>query len=473
MISTQLYSLIKKLEPETQADFKNWLVWRLGGKESFLLVLYEQLLIEPKWTLVWQAMFPQKALPLNASKQIPHILRKRASALKKLLKEYLAYQNMREDQYFLDLSFLRHLNEGKFNDDFMLYFRQIERTYDNRDRDYHEQMGMMLEAFHAHKFKLTNKRKGYRWQEMLDHFALAYRYRFLQMYLSTINNRRLPQEVIKPNDFELEGLKKDPLVQNSPSLKLLLDVCRLMDGEAIDHVVIIEDYKNNYHYFAEYMQQNLLICLENYLYRLSLNRGLEIDRHLRFDFYLWSSRKGLSIYDGQIAPFRFVGIVSAGINAEQLDQVKVFMDEFTSKLDLKVRDELVHLCKGMCLVEEEKFDELLHGFLNMQYKSPSHEISAKLIHAQARYEKGERWHLEVPLKSLLAFSERQSRLGVEFKKQTKLKIHLFQKLLTQFKTDKVLKLREDAAQIKSFSFRKWMLAKIELRLEGDEPLYID
>ncbi|MEM6342726.1 MAG: hypothetical protein AAF927_02560 [Bacteroidota bacterium] len=473
MISTQLYSLLKKLDPETQTDFGNWLQWRLRGKEQYLQVLYEGLLGNPKWTSIWQDMFPQKPLPED-KKQIPHILRKRAHALKKLLKEYLAYQYILDDHYFLDISFLKHVNAGKVNEDFMVFFRQLERAYTQKDGAYHEQMGLMLEEFYAYESRMGKKVLGSRWQEMIEHFAISYRFRFLELYLSTTNNRHLPKSIEKPQDFTLDELRKDRLVNENSALKLLLEICRLTDTDIKkspeEHLEVIEVYKENYHHFEAYMQQNMSICIENYLNRRVIKEGLKVDGVHRFNYYVWAAGEGLYLYEGILNYKRYVSIVFAGIEAEKLEQTKEFMAVFTSKLDPKVREDVYRFCEGLCLFEEGDFDPILKGFMTISFPIPAYETNGRLLHLQARYEKGERAELEVPLKSLRTFLKRNPALSEGFKQQSKLKIKLFLDLLTHFRRAKVLKMKAEALNIKNASFRKWMLAKIEQRLKGDEFL---
>lgn len=474
MINTQLYTLLKKLEPKDQEDFKNWLQWRLGGKELYLSVLCEQLLEKPDWTLVWQKMFPGKSLPTGSSKQIPHILRKRAHALKKLLKEYLACQYIRDDQYYLDTSFLRRLNEINSKDDFMLFFRQVERGYAKRDGDYHEQMGVLLEMYYGYEIRYRLKNPGRRWQEMAKHHAIAYRFRFLELYLGNVNNQRLPQEVVKPNDFTLQNLADDPLVKNNENLKLLWNVCRLMDEDIIkeegEHLAVVKAYKANYQYFASFMQQNLSVSLENYLSRTANKSRAPEDMRHRFEYYLWAADEGLSLYKGSLPVGRYVAIVIAGINTGEVKMVREFMTEYVIKLDPKFREKVYRFCDGMCLFEEGNYDKLLQGFLRGSFPNPVYEVNGRLLHLQARYEKLERADLEVPLKSLLAFCKRHTNLNEGFKRKAKLKIQLFLKLLTHFDREKVLKMQEEADQIDNVAYRKWMLAKIKQRLEGEELL---
>ncbi|MEL7535419.1 MAG: hypothetical protein AAFN10_29295, partial [Bacteroidota bacterium] len=132
--------------------------------------MYEGLLKDPKWTSIWQEMFPHKPLPKD-TKQIPHILRKRAHALKKLFKEYLACLDVAENPYDQDIAFLKHLKTAKIDNDFILYFRQAERAYDKRDGEYHEQLGLMLENLFEYEVRAKLKKPGQRLGERNEHFA--------------------------------------------------------------------------------------------------------------------------------------------------------------------------------------------------------------------------------------------------------------------------------------------------------------
>lgn len=473
MINTQLYSLLKKLTPKIQEDFGNWLKWRLRGKELYLQILYEGLVSDPSWTSIWQKMFPNKPVP-ESSSQIPHILRKRAHALKKLLKEYLACRDIADDPYYQDRAFLDHIKGGKIDDDFFLYFRQMERAYLRRDGEYHEQMGIMLMSFYAQEVRRGKKKQGQRYQEMLNHFAVAYRFRFLTLYLSRVNNQGLTGDEKLPEDFTLKDLAQDPLLDQSDSLKLLLNICRLMDKKVEtqenEHLAIIDDYKTHYSKFDDSMQQNLSVCLENYLNRAAANSRLQQDFSHHFNYYLWMADEGLSLINGSFPLGRYLAVVRAGINAGEIKKVRGFMTEFMDKLDQKFRADIYRYCDGMCLFAEGEYDELLKGFLRASFPSPVLEVNGRLLHLQARYENGERADLEVPLKSLLAFNKRHTSLNPGFKKQVKLKIQLFLKLLTYFKKEKVLKMQQDTEQIKDIAYHNWMQAKIKDRLEGKEFL---
>ncbi|MEL7535207.1 MAG: hypothetical protein AAFN10_28170, partial [Bacteroidota bacterium] len=255
---------------------------------------------------------------------------------------------------------------------------------------------------------------------------------------------------------------------NPPLLSRLMDPD--IDKRKADHIEVINAFKQHYSKFEFSMQQNLSICFENYLGRQAVKSREQEDFKYHFDYYFWAAKEGLSLIHGSFPVGRYTAIVTAGINAGELEKTRTFMDGFTELLPLRFRADVHRLCEGMCLFSEKKYAELLKGFLRGGFPIPVYEVNGRLLHLQARYEIGERADLEVPLKSLLAFTKRHASLNPGFRGHATLKIQLFLKLLMHFKREKLLKMQAEADKIKSYAFRNWILGNIKKRLAGEELL---
>ncbi|MEL7342687.1 MAG: hypothetical protein AAGM67_19540, partial [Bacteroidota bacterium] len=91
MKSTQLYRLLAPLSEANQEDLLKWMDWRIGRMDGNLLAMLKQLLEDPDPQKVWAKVIEDKAYPkVDAKGQIPNELRKKMTALKKLVEEYFA-----------------------------------------------------------------------------------------------------------------------------------------------------------------------------------------------------------------------------------------------------------------------------------------------------------------------------------------------------------------------------------------------
>lgn len=480
MKHSQLYKLIAPLSAGQRKDLMKWLDWRLGRKDRNLLPMLEQMLRDPDRKKVWKAMDFGKAYPKEEAKdQLPRELRKKMTALKKLVEEYFASLRLRDDQYYIDLNLLNYLNESG-HEDFMIHYRRMLRSYERGDGEYHRQLALMSQEHRYYWSDRQPQQEKNLWEEMQDHFSIAYRHRFLELYMGRLNNRKLPADTKPMADFSLASLHDDPLVQNQPSLKIMYQLCLLLHGQLEDWQGFIRDFKAEYKLFEPYMQQNIFICIENHIQaHIRENTGQNaMDNHEfqsllqeRFAFYQWGEIAKQVCYENRMNYKRYASMVLAALELGQFEIATQWLERYQSKLTLRNREQAYHIVQAYCLMAKDQLDELSKEVFVQNFHNPAFKLLARLLHCQARFDRGERAELETVLQSLKTYCQRTTSLPKVIKDRTYKKARLFLKFLETYKIPKLQKLLTEARTINDYHFRRWLITKLLDRIEGREKLF--
>ncbi|MEL6651977.1 MAG: hypothetical protein AAFQ87_14340, partial [Bacteroidota bacterium] len=384
-----------------------------------------------------------------------------------------------DDQYYIDLNLLNYLNESG-HEDFMIHYRRMLRSYDRQDGEYHRQLALMAQEHRYYWSDRQPQQEKVIWEEMQDHFSIAYRHRFLELYMGRLNNRKLPAATKPMADFSLESLHDDQLVQEQPSLKIMYQLCLLLQGQLEDWQGFISAFKEDYKLFEPYMQQNIYICIENHIQAyIRENTGknpadspeFQALLQARFAFYEWGESAKQVSYENRMDYRRYRFMVVAALELEKFEVAIQWLERYRTKLTLRNREQAYHIVHAYILMANNQLDLLLSEVFMRNFHDPAFKLLARLLNCQARFDRGERAELETDLQSLKSYCQRNTSLSKRLKDHTYKKVRLFLKFLETYKIPKLQKLLTEARTINDYHFRRWLIIKLLDRIEGREKLF--
>jgi hypothetical protein len=194
-----------------------------------------------------------------------------------------------------------------------------------------------------------------------------------------------------------------------------------------------------------------------------INRGNESFRSEIFELYNYSLKKELIYINNEITPSTFRNIVVIALRLKEFNWAERFIEEYSKKLNLKYRDNIVRLNLSQIKFYKNRYHEVLDLLRSVDYEDITMNLQAKSILLATYYELDEYDPLSSFLNSFKVYLSRKNKLIPKSRLVNYNNLIRFtKKLISTPFTDKeaLLKLKKQIEEEPSIASKAWLLEKL-------------
>jgi hypothetical protein len=209
--------------------------------------------------------------------------------------------------------------------------------------------------------------------------------------------------------------------------------------------------------------QRIYTGLLNFCTRRLNQTGDEHFRRSYFEINQNLLKKGWLLQeDGQLAPGRYLNLVSAGLALDETAWTKSFIGRYKKLLPSEMRPAAYHYVSGQYFYHLREYDEALKHLAKVTFKDPLFNATVRLLLTQIYYDAEEEELLHNQLEANRLFFLRDTNIEQERKKRMETFNSLLRRLarLAPFDEAGRQQLRKDIPGADGVLFRAWLLERI-------------
>jgi hypothetical protein len=412
MEKSNLFQLIQALSPVEMRDLLKFLQSPYFNQRHDLLVLYTVLAASttaPEKQYVWQQLHPD----IGYDDQKMRLL---MSYLLRLVEQFFVQKELESNALQSDLLLAIAYRKRTMPDAFERVQRELERNLGKQplrdDKFYEIQQDLQWERFQwAYANNPTEIALLHTISDISD---VAYLIRKLRLIcLLTAHQAVYPSEAT-PLDWAdkiIQLAEQQPLEQH-PSLQVYLMCCYMLrypnqEMHFKNFKSALFTYSNH---FAQEEMHGLYIWAINYCVK-QLNASQQDYLREVLDLYKEGLERGYLFENGILSRFTYHNIVAAGLQTEELDWVRYFINEYKHKLEKQYRESSFSFNLARLEYASRRYAYVLELLQKANYRDPLRNLAAKTLLLKTYYETSELEALQSHLDAMRNYIHRKRVLG--------------------------------------------------------------
>lgn len=320
-------------------------------------------------------------------------LRDNRSLIFRLLKRFLAIQEMEKHQKAQDIYVLTQFRERQLPSLFQSHSKSIAKR-GKTPLDDQKLLINHLISEEEEKFSMSGllRLNKDHLQQMMDDLDVFYISKKLKWTCEMLNRSGIVNSNYQVHLFEevLQIIKEDKEHLQNPLIALYHSVyLTLTKPEEEQHYF---DFKKLLDESHEQLGKEDAVSLyryaQNYCIR-RLNEGKSHYMDFVFDIYKSLLTKGLLIDKGTLPHPHYKNMVTLGLRLKKYDWTYHFIQEHQHNLETNIRSNAYHFNLATFYYETQKFDEVIALLNNVEFSDVYYEISSKYILMKVYYDLNE------------------------------------------------------------------------------------
>ena len=393
--------------------------------------------------------------------------RKLQSDLLKLVEDYYAQEAYEANPIHKARYLLESINSKKLE--------KLESTAIKAAMKYSEEQALRPASYYYNKYQIEQssyilkRHKAERTTKTnienivtnLDRFYLAEKLRYFSSILAhqhfvAVNYKMLfIEEIIEHvqnNDYN-----------DVPAILIYYQILlTFKEPENRSHYDLLSEYLKKYiHLFPEFEAKEILDGVLNYCI-IRMNAGEEIYVREAFNLYVNSLESGLLLVHGQITPWSFKNIVTAGLRLKEFEWVENFLKKYSQLLDSKFRENAVTFNYAQFYFYKKEYKKVIEQLSKVEYEDFTYSLNSKTLLMASYYELDEYEALNSFLDTFRLYIDRNKKLTQGKGKHYKTTIAIVKKLtkINPGSTKEIDKLEQEVLSAHGMVSKNWILDKL-------------
>ncbi len=389
------------------------------------------------------------------------------SYLYKLLEEFLSLQQIRKDKALIKLYTARAYQELKLSKGFEQKISESKNILNKSNLRNSEYLRKNYDLENEYYNYLgSNQRSGENNLEALGNaFDIYYisekiRHHCFQLSHQAVSGKEYKSKML---DQIISIVENDVAYLEYPPIAVYFFYYKALSSQDDDSNFVkfrqtIDEFEKH---FTSTELRDIYLAAINVCIRRA-NQGGLVYVSETFELYKTGIEKNILIENGELSPFAFKNIMSAGRKLGKLDYLESFIAKYQNNLNSKVRKGIVCYSTAILRYEQKRYQESMELLKELETDDYLLTISGKTTLLKIYYELEELDALEALLESLRIYLQRNKQIGYH-KDVYKNIIQLTKKLVALPAYDKKKKkaLMEKVMVMQPLSFRKWFLEQLE------------
>lgn len=467
MEGSHLISVLRTFSKKEVRECRKWLASPSHNTRNDVIDLFEYLvtnnhLDDEKFLgkdRVFKKIFPGEEFDDARFRQSMHFLTK-------ALEEFLAYQELKEDEVAIQLALARVYRKRKLDRAFQKAMRETENLYEEAPyQDAHFLRNKYLIQQVQYEYQSEKKRTSQlNLQEVSDALDESYFSEKLRQSCFQLSHQAvykagyqigLIEEVLKY--IEEKGLQRIPAI----GIYYYILKAHSDKSNPVHFQKLKEQIEKHSHSFPLYNLRDIYILAINYCMG-QVNLGDKTYLRELFELYKRGIETMALIDNGLISQYTFKNVVTAGTSLKEFDWVKSFIENYQQFLDPAQRENFVHFTLAKLHFEKGDFDKAHRLLVHFDYDDILTNLHAKSMLIRMYYQEGELDALESLLESMRSYVARKKVIGYHKSIYSNL-IRYTRRLVrvNPYDPKQITKLRNEIEMAQPLTERQWLLEQLE------------
>ena len=295
----------------------------------------------------------------------------------------------------------------------------------------------------------------------LDRFYLAEKLRY---YCTILNHQHLAALNYKIlfMDEIIEHVEKHDYSDVPPIIIYYQILLTYKEPEIDTHYetlkILIE---NHIHLFPEYEAKEIIDAALNYSIK-RMNAGGENYVREAFELYQKSLNNKLLLINGQITPWSFKNIVTAGLRLSEFDWVENFIRTYSDLLDSQYRENAITFNLAQLYFYKKDYPNVIRQLSQVEYEDITYNLNSKTLLMASYYELDEIEALNSLLDTFRVYLNRNNKIPQVRRRHYLTTIRIVRNLARLRKEDKkgIEKLEVELNSAQGVVSKNWILEKL-------------
>ena len=404
---------------------------------------------------VFESLFPGEAFDMQKVHYV-------SSYLLKVVEEFLAWNEWRNDQSNFQLYLLRAYRRHRVDDQFKSTFDKTKKTLRKTklvDLPYlHRRYQLELERFN-HARTLTGKQE-FHLQELSDAQDIAFIAERLRTACILLSNQTVMKTTYDTGLLSaVMAFVEDHRYLEVPAVAVYFHACRtLANFEDDDAFRALKKLLTGHRkYFNINELHDIYIFAINYCIR-RLNSGEQDFMAEAFDIYRMGMETDAFVQNGIMTPRTYSNIIMSGLRLKEFDWVGNFIFQYKNALPEKQREGFFNYNLARLHYEQKNYRNAMPLLLQMEYEDVLLTCLGKILLAKMHFELDEFESLSSLLASFKTYVHRKKTLG--YHRESSLNFIQFTQKLMQRTPGGAQQLEKDIGETKVVAEREWLLEQL-------------
>ena len=215
------------------------------------------------------------------------------------------------------------------------------------------------------------------------------------------------------------------------------------------------------HLFPETEAKEILDAALNYSTK-KINAGqMEYMREM-FELYIKSLENGVLLVRGNISPWSFKNIVTAGLRLNEFDWIENFIQEYSIHLDARFRKNAITFNLAQLYFYKKEYDKVISQLSQVEYDDMTYNLNSKTLLMASYYELDEIEALHSLLDTFRVYLNRNKELPATRRKHYLNTIGIVRKLsrITDGNMKQIDKLTKELESTQGVVSKNWIFEKL-------------
>lgn len=215
------------------------------------------------------------------------------------------------------------------------------------------------------------------------------------------------------------------------------------------------------HLFPETEAKEILDAALNYSTK-KINAGqMEYMREM-FELYIKSLENGVLLVRGNISPWSFKNIVTAGLRLNEFDWIENFIQEYSIHLDVRYRKNAITFNLAQLYFYKKEYEKVISQLSQVEYDDMTYNLNSKTLLMASYYELDEIEALLSLLDTFRVYLNRNKELPATRRKHYLNTISIVRKLsrISGGDTKQIDKLTKELETTKGVVSKNWIFEKL-------------
>jgi hypothetical protein len=228
------------------------------------------------------------------------------------------------------------------------------------------------------------------------------------------------------------------------------------------HYEILKEYLKKYiHLFPRAEGKEILDSVLNYCI-IRMNAGEAIYVREVFNLYCQALETELILINGQITPWSFKNIVTAGLRLNEFDWVENFIHDHNKYLDVKFRENAITFNLAQLYFYKKEYKKVIEQLSKVEYEDFTYNLNSKTLLMASYYELDEFEALNSLLDTFRLYVQRNKKLTKGKGSHYLNTISIVRKLAKSSNADikQIEKLTKEVNETQGIVSKNWILEKL-------------
>lgn len=275
----------------------------------------------------------------------------------------------------------------------------------------------------------------------------------------------------KNNFLETElihHLEKNGVENKVPPIQLMYYMYLLgKEGNNDENIAKVAELNSSYSNMLNPIERlNIYMFLQNsYIKKINEGKGVIYEQKL-LDLYKEQLAAGM-MYEsgGYIMPQPFKNIVQISLKLKEYDWTLAFINEYTQKLMPDKQADTHSYCMAIYLFNLQNYQACIKTLQRVEPIDIFFKTDSKRLLIRSYYELGEHESALASLETFKVFVHRNKLINDSYKSSNRNFANMLTQMILTPKVGKLLKLKAKLENLQRIADRKWLMEKINLRIE--------